>query len=68
VKVTDANFGRVRKFYIQTLQDHAVTPTLQTQMISHASIVKVTKIDAGHASYITKPHEVATAIEYAASH
>jgi hypothetical protein len=37
-------------------------------MISHTSIVKVTKIDAGHASYITKPHEVAAAIEYAASH
>jgi pimeloyl-ACP methyl ester carboxylesterase len=68
VKITDANFGRVRKFYIETLQDHAVTPSLQTQMISHASIVKVTKIDAGHASYITKPKEVAAAIEYAASH
>ncbi len=68
VKVTDANFGRVRKFYIQTLQDHVVTPGLQTQMISHSSIVKVTKIDAGHASYITKPKEVAAAIEYAAGH
>ncbi len=68
VKVSEANFGRVRKFYIETLQDHAVTPTLQEQMISHAAVVKVYKIDAGHASYITKPNEVADAIADAASH
>jgi pimeloyl-ACP methyl ester carboxylesterase len=68
VKLTDANWGRVPKFYLETTQDHCVSPYLQEQMISHAKLVKVTKIDAGHASYITQPHAVAEGIEYAASH
>jgi len=41
---------------------------LQELMISHATQVHVTKIDAGHASYITKPAEVAAGIEAAAKH
>lgn len=64
--MTSANFGRVPKYYIETLRDHAVTPGLQEQMIAHGDVKKVIKIDAGHASYVTKPHEVAAAIEYAA--
>ncbi len=68
VKLTQANWGRVPKFYLETTQDHCVSPYLQEQMISHATLVKVTKIDAGHASYITKPHAVVEGIEYAATH
>jgi pimeloyl-ACP methyl ester carboxylesterase len=67
VKLTSANWGRVPKFYLETTQDHCVSPYLQEQMISHAKLVKVTKIDAGHASYITKPKDVVAGIEYAAT-
>jgi len=31
VTLTAANYGSVPKFYIKTLQDHAITPTLQKQ-------------------------------------
>jgi pimeloyl-ACP methyl ester carboxylesterase len=68
VKLTSANFGRVPKFYIETTQDHCVSPYLQEQMISQTDLVQVTKIDAGHASYITQPHQVAAAILEAANH
>ena len=68
VRVTDANFGRVPKFYIETTQDHCVSPYLQEQMMSKAKLVKVFKIDAGHASYITQPKAVADAILQAAQH
>jgi len=66
VKLTDANFGRVPKYYIETTQDRTVSPFLQEQMISHSKLVKVTKIEAGHASYITQPGAVAAAIIEAA--
>jgi pimeloyl-ACP methyl ester carboxylesterase len=66
VKLTAANFGRVPKYYIETTQDRTVSPFLQEQMMSHTKIVKVTKIAAGHASYITQPAAVAAAIMDAA--
>jgi pimeloyl-ACP methyl ester carboxylesterase len=68
VKLTAANWGKVPKFYLETTQDHCVSPYLQEQMIAKASLVKVMKIAAGHASYITKPQEVAVGIEFAAKH
>ena len=66
VKLTAANFGRVPKSYIETTLDHCVSPSLQEQMMWHTKLVKVTKLDAGHASYITRPKAVAAAIEEAA--
>lgn len=68
VKLTDQNWGRVPKYYLETTRDNCVSPYLQEQMISHAKIEKVIKIDAGHASYITRPQAVAEGIEYAATH
>ncbi len=68
VKLTPANWGRVPKFYLETTQDHCVSPYLQELMISRATLVKVTKIDAGHASYITKSADVVAGIEVAAKH
>jgi pimeloyl-ACP methyl ester carboxylesterase len=67
VTLTDAAWGRIPKFYIETTKDHCVSPYLQEQMISHVIQIKITKIDAGHASYITKPNEVAAAILDAAA-
>jgi pimeloyl-ACP methyl ester carboxylesterase len=68
VKLTEANFGRVPKFYIETTQDHCVSPYLQEQMIAHTQLVKVIKLEAGHASYITQPKVVAAAILEAAEY
>ena len=68
VKLTDANWGQLPKFYIETTKDHCVSPDLQEQMMSKTKLVKVTKLDAGHASYMTKPHDVSAAIIYAAKH
>jgi pimeloyl-ACP methyl ester carboxylesterase len=68
VKLTAENFGRVPKFYIETLRDNCVSPYLQEMMMSHVELRKVTQIDAGHASYITQPHAVAAAILDACHH
>ncbi|HEX2918765.1 MAG TPA: alpha/beta fold hydrolase [Edaphobacter sp.] len=66
VTLTAGNWGRVPKYYLETTQDQCVSPYLQEQMIGRASLVKVTKIAAGHASYITLPQDVAAGIEAAA--
>jgi len=68
LKLSAENFGRVPKFYIETLADHCVSPYLQEQMMSKTKLVKVTKLHAGHASYITAPKAVAAAIVEAASY
>ena len=62
VTLTAENFGRVPKYYIQTTQDHCVSPFLQAQMIADVELVKLKKIDAGHAAYITQPKAVVEAI------
>jgi pimeloyl-ACP methyl ester carboxylesterase len=66
VTLTPENFGRVPKFYIQTAVDHCVSFSLQQRMASSTALVKVTVIEAGHASYITQPAAVAAAILEAA--
>jgi len=66
--LTEARFGKVPKYYIETTQDRTVSPFLQEQMIGHAKLVKVTKINAGHAAYITQPNAVAAAIIEATKH
>ncbi|MFX8079146.1 hypothetical protein ABTK74_20370, partial [Acinetobacter baumannii] len=55
VHTTAANFGRVPKFYILTTLDHAVSASLQERMIAATPVTKVTRIQAGHASYVTQP-------------
>lgn len=62
VALTADRFGSVSKFYIETTRDVVVSAALQERMIDGAGVKRVFKVDAGHASYITKPHAVAQAI------
>ena len=68
VHLTRARFGCVPKFYIETTNDNCISPYLQEQMLSNTQLVKVRKIDAGHASYVTAPEQVAEAILEAAAY
>ena len=61
-KLTAERFGRVPKFYIETAKDLVVSPALQERMIQQAGIPLVFKINAGHASYVTRPDDVVSAI------
>lgn len=62
VKLTSARFGKIPKYYVETMRDVVVSPSLQERMIKGAAVKTVFKVDAGHASYATRPHEVARAI------
>ena len=59
VALTSANFGSVAKAYIKTLQDHTISPALQTRMISATTVKDVYQLNAGHCASITKSDSVA---------
>ncbi|HEY5406176.1 MAG TPA: alpha/beta fold hydrolase [Ginsengibacter sp.] len=58
VTVTDANFGTVDKYYIHTLQDHAIGIDLQNKMANAAHITKTFSLNTGHSPFLTQPDEV----------
>jgi pimeloyl-ACP methyl ester carboxylesterase len=56
--LTDSKFGAVDKYYVSTLQDHAIGINLQNQMIAAAHINKVYQINTGHCPFLSKPDEL----------
>lgn len=56
--LTTVNFGAVDKYYISTLQDHAIGTNLQNKMIAAAHINKVYSINTGHCPFLSKPTEL----------
>jgi|SRR6185437_7400325 len=58
VTLTDANFGSVNKYYIHTLQDHAIGIDLQNKMANSAHITKTFSVNTGHSPFLTQPDEV----------
>jgi pimeloyl-ACP methyl ester carboxylesterase len=58
VSLTTANYGAIPKVYIKTLQDHAVSPALQTSMISANGVTTVYKLNTSHSPFLSKPDSV----------
>jgi len=58
--LTAENFGKADKYYIHTLQDHVVSPSLQNAMIEAAGIPssKVFPINSSHSPFLSKPDSV----------
>ncbi|HTE24980.1 alpha/beta fold hydrolase [Flavitalea sp.] len=56
--VTDQNFGRIQKFYLHTLQDHAVGLDLQKQMAEAAHVIKTFSLNTSHSPFLSQPDEV----------
>ncbi|WP_046245390.1 alpha/beta fold hydrolase [Hymenobacter terrenus] len=63
VALTAANFGRVPKYYIETLHDQGVGTALQKQMVSSGAVAKVYTLESGHSPYFAKPAELVTILE-----
>lgn len=57
--LTDHNFGSVDKYYIHTLQDHAVGIDLQNKMAAAAHITNIYSLNTGHSPFLSKPDDVA---------
>jgi len=62
VVLTDANFGRVKKVYIHTLNDHAVSYSLQQMMVKNGNVEREYAIPTSHAPFISMPNVLAAII------
>jgi pimeloyl-ACP methyl ester carboxylesterase len=58
IATTAERFGRLRRVYIELLQDRAVSRTLQRTMYAAMPCAEVLRIDAGHSAYFSRPDEL----------
>ncbi|WP_229215050.1 alpha/beta fold hydrolase [Dyadobacter bucti] len=67
VTLTEKNFGSVPKAYIKTLQDHVVSPSLQTKMIAAGGVGAVYEINTGHSPFLSQPDSLAALLVQASN-
>ncbi|MBB3820821.1 alpha/beta fold hydrolase [Xanthomonas cannabis] len=66
VQLTSARSGSVDRVYIRTLQDKALSPAFQSQMIAAAPMRMTIDLDTGHSPFLTAPTALVAAIEQVA--
>lgn len=59
---TEANFGKVNKYYIHTKQDRVISLDFQNQMAAAAKITQKYTLDTGHSPFLSKPDEVTSTL------
>lgn len=62
IEITDENFGRVPRIYIELLQDRAVSLPLQRHLQEQLPCDKVISIDTDHSAFFSSPTELVTAL------
>ena len=55
IHITEENYGRVPRVYIETLRDRGVSPTLQKKMYEALPCQKVISMETSHASFLAAP-------------
>ncbi|XVJ70501.1 MAG: alpha/beta fold hydrolase [Rhizobacter sp.] len=60
--LTAARYGTVRKVYIHTTADNAVSYTLQQQMVTRTPVAKTITLATGHSPYLEAPAALADAL------
>jgi pimeloyl-ACP methyl ester carboxylesterase len=58
LQLTEDNFGRVPRYYIECTEDRAVTPFIQQKMYSETPCKKVYRMATGHSPFFSKPDEL----------
>lgn len=67
VTVTAGAFGTVRKAFVVTLRDRAVSTDFQLTMLGRATVDEAVPIDTGHVPHATAPDRLADALKRAAT-
>lgn len=60
IAVTEERFGRVPRYYVETLIDRVVSPSLQRRMQTDVPGSIVTAMATGHAPFFARPGELAS--------
>jgi pimeloyl-ACP methyl ester carboxylesterase len=66
VTLTEANFGSVKKAYIYTANDHAISYIFQQTMVKGANLKKTYLLNSSHTPFIAIPAKLAATILEAA--
>jgi pimeloyl-ACP methyl ester carboxylesterase len=61
--LTEGNFGRVPRAYIETLQDRAISPSFQEYMYWRLPCREVLSMDTSHSPFFAAPEELAGHLE-----
>jgi pimeloyl-ACP methyl ester carboxylesterase len=56
--LTDENFGRVRRVYIECTEDRAVTPFIQQKMYTETPCERVYRMQTSHSPFFSRPQEL----------
>ena len=59
IVASNQNFGRVRRVYIECLQDHALVPEFQKQMYTELPCEQVISMHTSHSPFMSAPRELA---------
>jgi len=62
VKTTEANYGKLKKVYVFTADDHTNSPTLQHKMVSENNITKTYTLPSSHTPFVSMPSVLAAII------
>lgn len=58
LELTEENFGRVPRYYIECTEDKAVTPFIQRKMYTEMPCEKVYSLPTSHSPFFSKPQEL----------
>jgi pimeloyl-ACP methyl ester carboxylesterase len=58
VHITEGNYSRVPRIYIETLRDRAVSPSIQKKMYTALPCKKIISMETGHASFFSAPEKL----------
>jgi pimeloyl-ACP methyl ester carboxylesterase len=59
IRLTEPRFGRIPRVYIECLQDRAISPAFQRQMLVDVPCRQVFSLDTDHSPYLSAPRQLA---------
>jgi pimeloyl-ACP methyl ester carboxylesterase len=62
LKLSEARYGAIDRYYIELTQDRAVSLKLQRELYARSPCKRVYSIDASHSAYFSKPDELSGVI------
>jgi pimeloyl-ACP methyl ester carboxylesterase len=62
IQISAAKFGKIPRFYIECLQDRAISPAVQRQMYAASPCKRVFTLDSSHSPFLSKPDELTRAL------
>jgi hypothetical protein len=58
LQLTEKNYGRVPRVYIECTEDKAVTPFIQNKMYTEMPCEKVYSLPTSHSPFFSRPKEL----------